>query len=115
LSRSYGLEVLTATGRGTTAPTADRNIGGNAEARPHPIGDVIDGDVLGLLMQFFVDQHCEAVDFKYVVGFFRFIQNHGEGCARSPAGLQENPNRGNLLFLEVILENNFRFFRHVNH
>ncbi len=66
-------------------------------------------------MQIFVDQHGKAVDFKDIVGFLRFVQNHCQGRAGSPSGLQEHPDWRDLLFLEIILQNTIGFLRDVNH
>lgn len=67
------------------------------------MGDIIDVNVLGFLMKVLIDQHGKAVNFKYIICFFWFVQNHRQGRTRSAAGLEKNPDRCDLLILEIIL------------
>jgi hypothetical protein len=54
-------------------------------------------------MKVLIDQHGKAVNFKYIICFFWFVQNHRQGRTRSAAGLEKNPDRCDLLILEIIL------------
>jgi hypothetical protein len=66
-------------------------------------------------MELLIDQHFKAIDFIDIVSFFWFIQNHRQGRTGSATGLEKYPDGADLIFLEIILENVFGLFRHVNH
>ena len=66
-------------------------------------------------MKVLIDQHGKAVQLIHVICFFWFVQNHRKGWTGSAAGLEKNPDRRELLLLEIILQNFFGLFRHVNH
>ena len=74
------------------------------------MGDIINRDVPGFLMKLLIDQHCKAVDFIHIIRFFWFVQNHRQGRTRSAAALKKDPNRGDLLILEIIFQNVIGFF-----
>ena len=76
---------------------------------------VVDGNILGLLNEFLVHQHREAVDRKHLIRFFRFIQNHGQGGPASPARMQKDTDRSDLLVLEILFQNLFCCFRNMDH
>jgi len=105
----YGC-LLATTRRRTAAPRADRYFGCHPEAGTHTGGDIIYCDVLGLFVKLLIDQHCKAVYFIHVICFFWFVQNHRQGWTRSATGLEKNPDRSDLLFLEIILQNLFGLF-----
>jgi hypothetical protein len=54
-------------------------------------------------MKVFVDKNGKAVYFIHIVSFFWFIQNQSQGWTGSAAGLKEDPDRADLVVLEIIL------------
>ena len=96
--------------RRTAAPSANRYFCHYPEAGTHPVGDIVYGNILGFSVKLLVDEHGEAVYLEYVICFFRFVQNHRQGWTGSAAGLEKNPDRSDLLFLEIFLQNIFSFF-----
>lgn len=106
----YGCR-LTATRRRTAAAArANRYFGCNPEAGTRPVGDIIYCNVLGFFVKILIDQHCKAVYFIHVICFFWFVQNHRQGWTRSAPGLEKDPDRSDLFFLEIILQNFFGLF-----
>lgn len=109
----FTLGVLATARRGAATPApagaCNRDFRCHPEAGTHPVGYIIDCNILGLLVKVLIDQHGKAVQLIYVIIFFWFIQNHCKGWTRSATGLEEYPDRSDLLFLEIILQNSFGF------
>ena len=61
----------------------------------------IDLDGLSALKEIFIDDILIAVHIKLLVRVVRLIQSHGQAGAASAAFVQEDPNRTNLLVLEI--------------
>jgi hypothetical protein len=101
---------LTTARRRTAASSANRYFGHYPEAGTHPVGNIIDCNVLGFFVKILIDEHSEAVYLVYVIRFFRFVQNHRQRWTSSAAGLKKNSDRGDLLFLEILPQNVLGFF-----
>jgi len=79
------------------------------------MGFVIHGNVSRLLVKTLIDDQGEAVDVENIVGVPRFVQNHAQGRAPSPALLKEDSYGTHLPVLEKILEYLPGALRYVDH
>jgi hypothetical protein len=73
------------------------------------------GNVLGLFMEIFVNQHSKTIDPEHFVRFFRFIQNHRQRWPRSPSCMQKDTDWCDLLVLEIIIQDLLRCLRNIDH
>lgn len=112
----YRRILLTAAGGAAAAsPSAYRHFRCDLKTAPHCTDYIIDGDVFGLVMEFFVHEQCEAVYLVYVVRLLRFVQNQRQSRTASPSRLQKNTDWTHLFALEVLIQNLLRFIRYMNH
>lgn len=102
-------------GSGAASSAANGDLRRELETGTHPVVHIVHGDILRLLVEFLFNDHCETVYLEYIVGLGRFIQNHRQGGATSPARLEEYSYRADLLALEVFLQYLLGFFRYMNH
>jgi hypothetical protein len=76
---------------------------------------IVDGDIPGLVFQFLFHQNRETIDIENLVRVLWFIQNHRQLRPGSPARMENNSDRRNVLVFEVFFQNLFRCFSNMDH
>jgi hypothetical protein len=85
------------------ATSGTRTAGAEIDGAREPEADIdkIHFDRLHFFDEIFVNDVLKPLDVEDLVGIFRLIQSQGQAGAASPAGVEKDANRGNLLAFEI--------------